>query len=207
VRTALRNRTVAGRFSFALLASGLSLWLAACASIRVESFEDPAVDVGTLGAWAWSPDAGQGPLDIEFSDPAYEAAIRDGIAAGLSAKGYTATDTASADFLVSYHAMRKGREGYVPVNDTSDVPENWYSQADDQVSTTADPGGSWAAEYDQAELIVDIMLRSQKIMAWRGKAVTEVIYTKPSRRQLGRLKKAVRRVMEEFPEKSGGNGR
>lgn len=203
MRTNGCNRTVSRRFPFALLVYGLSLWLGACASIHVESFEDPAVDVGSLSAWAWSPDAGKGPFDIEFSDPAYEAAIREGIASGLSTRGYTVSDTASADFLVSYHAIRKGREGYAPVNDTSDVPENWYSQSDDQVSTTADTGGSWTAEYDQAELIVDIMLQSEKIMAWRGKATTEIIYTRPNRRQLGRLKKAVRRVMNEFPERTG----
>ena len=207
VRIANHNRAVSLRFSRALLASALSVLVAACATIHVESFEDPAVDVGGLDSWAWSPDAGKGPFDIEFSDSMYEDAIRDGIAAGLSGNGYTESDTASADFLVSYHAIRRGTEGYAPVNDTSDVPGTWYSQADDQVSTTADSGGSWAAEFDQAELMVDIMLQSEKIMAWRGKATTEIIYTKPNRRQLSRLKKAVRRVMQEFPEKSGGEAR
>lgn len=185
-----------------ILTVGVSA-LTACSQIHIDSFQDPAVEFAPLAAWAWSPDAGEGPFDIDFPDPRFAESIRGGIADGLSKKGYRQADPAQADFLVAYHVVQRSEESYAPVNETSRVADGWFSQSDDQVSTTADSGGTWAEEFHTGELMVDIRLTSNKIMAWRGKATTEIIYVNPGERSLSRIKRAVRRVMDTFPERPG----
>ena len=175
--------------------------LAACSQIHIDSFQDPVVEFAPLATWAWSPDAGKGPFDIDFPDPRFAESIRNGIADGLSKKGYRQADPAQADFFASYHVVRKSEQSYAPVNETSRVADGWFSQSDDQVSTTADSGGTWAEEFHTGELMVDIRLTSNNIMAWRGKATSEIVYVNPNERSLSRIKRAVSRVMDTFPER------
>jgi hypothetical protein len=170
---------------FALAASG-------CATLTVSSHVERGWDFTPYQTFDWGPaDAlptGDPRLD---KDPFFQDHVAGAVEKQMALKGFEQGDAETADLLIHYHANISTR---IDVNKLDSrfgycSGENCNAQL---------------VEYEAGTLVIDIVDAKTSKVIWRGWAqdtVKDVLNNQG--RMARRIDEAVRRMLENFPQKKG----
>lgn len=166
---------------------------------------DPDITIPPRATWSWSAPDGDGLArdDGALTPPDSVARLITGaIERELVAHGHARVAPESADFVVHYHVGRRS------VTDTLPWPERGARGAEARPGGTA--GGSWGAfgqpeeiggravTWDEGMLIIDVLPREGRRVAWRG-VISGEIPAAAASRPADAIRSAVRRVLRDFP--------
>ena len=175
-----------------LLAVPIGL-LAGCSSVSVSRDYDTAADFSGLKTFAWQhaeqPQTGDPRIDNDLHDERVRRAVNQ----TLTAKGFQLTDRADADFLVAYYVeyKRKLNSGSVSVG----MGRSSYGRHGSVGYSTG------VSEYDQSNLIIDVMGPADEKMIWRGVG-TRSTYDGSSPEKMSRIvNESVSKILKKFPPK------
>lgn len=170
------------------------LALAGCSTLRVGTDHDPQA-VPAMAGWTtyqWLPEPeGDDPvLHNEMLRVRVHGAVND----ALAAKGFRRVNDGDPDFRVGWHASVKGKTSVSTVN-------NYYGYGYASFGTG---GGSeyadtYVHEYEEGTLILDIVNAGTEQLVWRGRAQAEVSLSDDVETRERRIRKAVRKMFEDFP--------
>jgi len=172
-------------FSLFLLASVLFLaW--GCSSLSVKYDYDPGTDFSAFKTF--SLDDKMIKKDALTRNPLVKRRVYNALEKVLSEKGYIKKEGKNVDFIVVAHAGIKER---VQIERWGDY--GWYRPG------WGRHGHTDVTYYNEANLIIDIIDRGRKELAWRGVA-TDVVkeYSSAEAAQEG-INKTVAKVLENFP--------
>ncbi len=164
----------------------LSLLFGGCASMAIQTEQDPAVSFDAYGTYAWSPTQ-RAPVDVRVT-PVLRAQIRAEIDRHLAEKGYVLVD-AKGDFSVMYRVTVEG--------ETIVQTLGFYSSSD--FKATLAQAGSVQRRYEEGTLIIDVLDGESERLVWRGTATAEVRQGASTESRSDRVAEAVRKVLERFP--------
>ena len=102
---------------------------------------------------------------------------------------------------VAYRAFIKVKTDVSAVNDPSGFATGWSAYQDDQGYRAVDSGGTYATEWEQGRLDVDLLDPAGTKLLWRGTARIELDFTNPPNERQRRLHLAVTRVVEQLPHR------
>ena len=173
--------------------------IAGCASIKVSSETAPGVDLSNRVTYVWHSPAGRLPTDPRIDRDAFDRDIRAQVDESLAARGFRpAAAGAPADLMVAYRAFVKVKTDVGAVNDPAGFATGWGAYPADQ-GYRADSGGTYATEWEQGRLDIDLLDADGARLLWRGSAKTELDFSNPPKERQRRLRRAVARVIEQLP--------
>jgi len=186
-----------------LLSAVLSaaLTLTACGP-SLQYHRDAGVPIPAAATWAWSEPDQDSPAPrgaVEAAPDSVHRFIADAIEAELTQRGFTRVRADLADFVVHFHVAQRTVVDTLP----------WRH---DPTTSGGEPppGGTWGGygrpegfgdrvvAWEEGMLVVDVLPRDRRVVAWRGIIVDEILpdAERDPRRAIG---KAVRRLMSKFP--------
>ena len=175
-----------------LLAVSVGL-LAGCSSVSVSRDYDTSADFSSLKTFAWQhaeqPQTGDPRIDNDLHDERVRRAVNQ----TLMAKGFQSADRADADFLVAYYVeyKRKLNSSSVSVG----MGKSSYGRHGGVGYSTG------ASEYDQSNLIIDVMGPADEKMVWRGVG-TRAAYDGSSPEKMTKIVNGmVAKILKKFPPK------
>jgi len=141
--------------------------LLACSSLRVNFDYDPEADFSGYSTWGWlvekQPLTGNPRIDNELID----GRIRTAIGEVLTGRGYTESDT--PDFRIGYHLSVEHRLDIVTVDRHYGYSSGWSRSR-----YGYGPSETYANEWEQGTLLLDVVdVKSDKLV-WRGIATDRV---------------------------------
>ena len=180
----------------------LSLVVAsACSRIKVSSDMAPGTDLGCRATYAWHSTPGRLPSDPRVDRAAFDRDIRAQVEESLQGRGFRpAAAGAQPDLVVAYRAFLKVKTDVSAVNDPVGFATGWGAYQDDE-GYRADSGGTYATEWEQGRLDIDLLDPPGKRLLWRGTAKTELDFTNPPKERTRRLKLAVAKILEQLPRR------
>ncbi len=178
-----------------LLIVVLLLAFSACSSIEVTSDHDPKANFSAYHTYNWAPGPQQSTGDPRLDKTLLDSRIREAVERQLTAKGLTKDSGAKPDLLVAYHVAVRGKQGVTTVSDASWYQPGWGYRGG------GGGGPTYASDYEEGTLILDLLNASNRQLVWRGSAQAEVKENiSPDKRQ-ERINEAVQKILERFPPK------
>ena len=181
-----RSRWLAGA-----LALGLSVALG-CASVRVSTDFDDKVDFTVLNRFAWVE-----PPELEGQHPFLDNAllrkrVREAVTGALRARGYEPSPSDAADFLVTFHVTIQER---LRVHHSPSISTG-YGRYYGRGHIGVHHGTSYAQQYQEGTLVIDLLGPGEDELWWRGWA-RDAVPTPDIARD--RIDLAVEKILERFP--------
>lgn len=165
--------------------------LSGCSSTSVKLDYDPGTDFSTLKTYAWQhakqPETGDPRIDNDLMDDR----VRRAVDQTLAAKGYRPTDPEGADFRVAYFVeyQRKLNSSSVSVG----VGRGSYGRYGGMGYSTG------ISEYDEANLIIDIIDPADEKTIWRGVG-SRTAYSGSSPKKMTKIaNESVAGILKKFP--------
>lgn len=182
------------RLAFLVAAAALS----ACGP-TVEYHRTPDVRIAAGSRWAFSPADRDGvPVSAGAVMPPDSIAriLHEAIERELTARGFPRTDADSAQFLVHFHVAQRTVSDTLPPRD--DPPSG--VRATGQWGTYGSPEdiAERTVRWTEGTLIIDAVIPSTGVVAWRGLIAGEVP-ARAERRAAPALGAAVERLLRRFP--------
>ena len=181
-RRSTRSRGNAAAITF------LSVLLGGCASMAIQSDQDPAVSLDSYGTYTWSATQ-RAPGDVRVT-PALNMQILEDIDRLLTDKGYVRVNT-NADFSVSYQITVEGENIGATLS---------YYQGSNFGSDLGNPGTA-ARRYEEGTLIIDVLDGTSERLIWRGTATAEVRQRVNPEDRSAKVAEAVQKVLAQFPSR------
>ncbi len=163
--------------------------LTACASVQIQTDYDPSVDMSTLKTFTIVHKM-QPKEDTLTADRIQEA-----ITKTLQTKSFTSVSQKEADFFVVYHLDVKNKTRV----DTTYQNVGLYPYHFGGGMMIA---SNQTVEYDEGQLIIDIMNPTSRKIIWRGMGIDRIKSFKSPQERTEYIHKAVAKILEEFPPKS-----
>lgn len=167
--------------------------LSGCSSVSVNRDYNTAIDFSGLKTYAWQhaeqPQTGDPRIDNDLHDERVRMAVNQ----ILAAKGFRLGDRADADFLVVYYVenQRKLSSGSMSVG----MGKSSYGRHGSVGYSTG------VSEYDQSNLIIDVMDPADEKMIWRGVG-TRAAYDGSSPKKMTKIvDEMVAKILKKFPPK------
>ena len=185
-----------GRRTFTAALLALCALQLGCQSMDIATDWDPAIDFSKLRTYDWMPDPD--PADPGTTDSLTQDRVHRAVDRVLAERGYVRQQAGTPDFLVGYYGSVETQVDVRTLNDYYGYRPGWGSW---------DYGGgsrTYAREYEQGTLILDISDPHTSKLMWRGSAQADVtgIETPEERDKI--INEAVRRILERFPPESSG---
>jgi hypothetical protein len=175
------------------------LSITGCASINVSSETAPGVDLSNRVTYVWHSPAGRLPVDPRLDREAFDRDIRAQVDESLAALGFRpAASGAPADLVVAYRAFVKLKTDVSAVNDPIGFATGWGANREDQ-GLRPDSGGTFATDWEQGRLDIELLDVDGTRLLWRGSAKTELDFSNPPKERQRRLRSAVARIIEQLP--------
>lgn len=167
---------------------------AGCASIRPDIDYDPEKDFRQYNNYSWLVEKKE--VNNQIRNDLLNERIKNAIENGLARKGYQkVSGDAETDFLLTYHLSIETKV------DVSTINTGWGYH----------PGGSRygyggishsdtiVREYKAGTLVIDIVDKSDNMLAWRGAAQSRLKKNIPPEERTERINKVVNAILDEFP--------
>jgi hypothetical protein len=174
-----------------LLSGAAAVLLAGCSSTSVRRDYDATTDFSALKTYAWQhaqqPQTGDPRIDNDLRD----VRVRQAVDQTLKAKGFRLAEREEADFWVAYYVEyeRKLNSSSVSVG----MGRSSYGRYGGMGYSTG------ISEYDQANLIIDIIDRAEEKTIWRGVGY-RTAYTGSSPRKMTKIaNESVAKILKKFP--------
>lgn len=173
-----------------------------CTSLPVRTDYDPEADLQSLRTYAWleRPAVDEGDPRVD-DNPLLHQRIHTAIDAGLQSSGYARAEPAEADFLVSYYITIDKMTSVTYINNYWGYGPGWGYGYYRHPRPGFYPVFSQPTvfEYEQGNLILDIIRPEGRKLVWRGSVSRELdYYSTPEKRQ-ERLNQTVNAILAEFP--------
>lgn len=175
-----------------LLAGLFILAMYACSSVTIKSDFDPEYDFLSFKTYRWATDEEGSPDDALAKMPLVKKRVVAAIDKVLATKGFTQVETPDADVVMVVHAASKER---MQVYQTGGgYYGGWY-----------DPwwgpygGTTTVSYYEEATLVVDMVVWETKELGWRGMATGTVQQNNNAEEQQARLDDIAMRIFAEYP--------
>lgn len=166
----------------------LALAVTACSGISTTSDWDQSYDFSSISTYAWTDQGLEGGVSEIMLRRMYASVDED-----LAAKGFTKTDTYSADVLLAYHAGTQDRQEFETYGYGAG---GWW-------------GGYWGGgmtttsvrTYTEGTLILDVVDRARNELVWRGSASGTIDQMDTPEQRVSAIQDAVNKMLKDFPPK------
>ncbi len=173
----------------------LSLSVTACSTLTVSTDYNPDFDFSSLQTYGW--------LDVEdariegarVDNPLIRNRIISSVDTALQSKGFVKSTEGTPDFLVTWLGAVDTRLRY-------DTISNFYGP----YWSRGYYGGGWsgyqrtyATEYEEGTLIIDILSQQDKQLVWRGTGRDFVDNLRTQEEITKMIDNAVNRILADFP--------
>jgi hypothetical protein len=159
---------------------------AACAPMQVHTYMPRGADLQKYRTYAWAP-----PADFATGDPRLDnntlflERLKGAVERQLTRKGWLATDAATADVVIHFHARIDQRL------DLTDTVERTRASED---------SGGGPLVYDAGTLLLDFIERRSNTLVWRGWAEGSVDGVIDNQAWMNeKVDTAVERIFAAFP--------
>lgn len=174
-----------GALAIAVLAAAV---VAACAPMRVNSYEWPGAEFGRYRTFGWAAQdrlsTGDARLD---NNEIFRAGVRRAVERELTPRGFEPADPAAADLLVHVHAH---------------VDQRIESRNLDRDLGPCAPGACGPYVYDAGTLLLDLVDRRTNAVVWRGWAEGSLDAAIDQQDQLERtVDEAVAKILARLPRR------
>lgn len=178
-----------------ILSLTLLFTLFACSSVTIKSDFDPEYNFTKFKTYRWATDQEVAPNDELSKYPLVKRRAIAAIDKSLAKKGFTKVEgEAAADVVMVVHAASKERMQVT--NTGGGYYRGWY-----------DPwwgpygGTTHVSYYEEATLVVDMVVWETKELGWRGMATGTVKQNQDAEEQQARLDDIAERIFREYPPK------
>jgi hypothetical protein len=169
---------------------------AAACGPSIQYQRDASLPIPAGATWAWSAADADSPAPAEASAPAPDSIIRmfaDAIEADLVARGFPRVSAGEAAFVVHFHLARRTMIDTLPLRDDAQPqPGAWG------VYGRPEAMGNRVVAWEEGMLVVDVMPRDRRAVAWRG-IIADEIPAAAERNPAAGIREAVARLMRGFP--------
>jgi hypothetical protein len=180
--------------SFVLIAS-LSVMILACSSITIKHDFDPEYDFSTFKTYRWTSAKEINPQDELQKYPLLYKRVVKAVDKTLAEKGFTKVEGDEFDVVIVAHAGSKEK---MQVTQTGG---GYYGGYGGWYDPWWGPygGSTHVSYYEEATLVIDIVVWEKKELAWRGMATGTVKEDQTGEEQQERLNKIVAQIFAEYP--------
>ena len=176
-----------------LLVISMALMLMACSSVTVKTDYDREYDFVKFKTYRWAAGKEINPQDELQKYPLVLKRVIKAVDKTMAEKGFQLVEGDDFDLVVMVHAGTKER---MQVHDTGGYGGygGWY-----------DPwwgpygGTTTVSYYEEATLVVDLVVWEKKELAWRGMATGTVKENQDAEEQQERLNGIVAKIFAEYP--------
>jgi len=179
--------------------AAVALALAGCASYKVSSDYDPAVDFSQYGTYTWlpRPDPTEDTKQSARVDGLLLQRIERATDDALAAKGMRRVeDRADADLLVTEH---------ISVDQKLRVDTTTYGYGYGRWGYYgAGYQDTYVDQYEEGTLILDFIDAERKELVWRGKAQSRLRDQSTPQEREERVREAVNAILDRYPPSKGG---
>jgi hypothetical protein len=174
----------------------IGTWLlAGCSTFSVNVDYDQKEDFSRLRSYGWLATGAPTTGDPRIDNSLLDSRIRKATEQELASKGYTSTPKESADFLVAYQVMLKDKVDLTTVYGGYGYRYGWSGV----------PTQTFATQYQEGTLLLDILDPRTKTIVWRGSASARIEESTTPEEREQRVRKAVQAILEKFPPKGVAN--
>jgi uncharacterized protein DUF4136 len=183
---------------FTLIACG-------CSTMQVKSYSSAQSNFSGLKTYSWAP----GPQQLSGNpridgNPELDKLVREDIDAELAHRGYVRAADGTPDFLVGYHATLNKRVSVETLDESSGYEPNYSFDYGLRVTPEEDRqavGRKYVDTFNEGTLIIDVVNPKTKQLMWRGTAIDEVNFKNNPERRQAKIKEAVKKILDQFPQK------
>jgi hypothetical protein len=175
----------------------MTIIMAGCSSLSVQTDFDPTANFAQLKTYDWQPappPTGDPRID---GNTLLQDRIHAAVDKNLQAKGYIKASNGKPDFLVGYYANVQSKTSVSTVNTYYGYGAGWGYGGWGYVGAPS----TQVYQYDQGTLILDISNPVGKKLLWRGAASDVVDPTQPADVREYQLNQAVTKLLQNFPPK------
>jgi Domain of unknown function (DUF4136) len=173
-----------------------ALFLSSCSTIMVDVEYDDTLTFNNLHRYSWIPGTPEKSNNPQLdSDTILHDRIRGSINNWFAGHGYEKIDIEQADFLIAYYVTVKDKTKVTVLNDYYGYPSGWGSGYYRPYGATR----SYAYEYQQGAIIIDIIDPTTRKLMWRGSATDEVDESKVHEKGHQKIKEAIDKILANFP--------
>ncbi len=168
-----------------------------CSTLSVNTDYNPAYDFSALKSYAWLNNGQISSSDARVNNALIVDRVRKAVEQTLATRGYVKTDSASADFIVSWL-------GAIDKKLQVDTIDHFYSPYGyGSLYRAPALGGSMPTvrtyEYEVGTLIIDILDPDQHKLIWRGTGEDRLKGNKKPEEVTKGIDEAVAAIMKDFP--------
>jgi hypothetical protein len=166
----------------------LGTLLAGCASsINISTDYDPARDFSSYRTYRWAKGKERNPRNMLARNTLLNKRVRFAVDNSLQSKGFQKLETGQPDFIVLVHA---GVTEKMQVSHYGGWYRGWWGPYG---------GGTTVSHYKEGTLVVDIVDRVEKELAWRGMASGVVRSQSDPESAQEDIQYAIEEILYEFP--------
>ena len=178
------------------------LLLVGCNAVEVRTTYQPAAKFDKLTTYQWAAGTGAPSSDPRIDNSELDPQVRSAVDSELRQKGYRKTNDGQSDFVVTYHAGIESKVVVQSIGPYGGRPGvgGYYRGRGGVVIGPGDlPTQTYATEYEQGTLILDVIDRPSGKPIWRGTAQAAVSSSLGAQKRKDRVRDAIHRMLEEFP--------
>lgn len=176
----------------------LLVMTAGCASMTVDSHYNPAVDFSLYKSYSWLHDVDNPGDDVRINNPLVINSVRSAVDDELQSRGLEKTSREKADFLVVWFGAIE--QVLKTENINHFYRQYGYGTLYQDPYWNSSPTVASRKEYEQGQLIIDIVDRRTNKLMWRGTAKNKIVPDQTEEGAKKNLKKAVKKILENFPK-------
>lgn len=166
-----------------------------CSTMKIRSDYDRKASFSGLKSFAWTPRAQEPTGDPRIDNSIVDERIRRAVEGELTRRGFVKRESGTPDFYIGYHAAIERKLNVSVMHDYYGYGSgfgHYPERFDPHVKT-------YASEYDEGTLVLDIANPSTMKLLWRGSAQTALMGSTSPQHKEQRVKEAVRRILDRFP--------
>jgi hypothetical protein len=165
----------------------LGTLLASCSSINISTDYDPGRDFSSYETYRWAKGREKNPRDAFARNTLLNKRVQFAVDRSLQSKGFRKLEKGQPDFIVVVHA---GVTEKMQVYQHGGWYRGWWG-----------PYGGYTSvsHYTEGTLVVDIVDRTEKELAWRGMATGVVRPQSDPESVQEDIQYAIEEILYEFP--------
>ena len=173
------------------------LILTACSTLKLKTDFDPEASFVSLKTYAWLPEKFQPSGDPKLdSNQLMHKRIHTALESWFKERGYSKLSRDKADFLIGYYVVVEQKTQVSVLHDSYVYPHGWGRYGSPYYSGGAQ---TYAYEFDQGTMIIDIINNKTHKLMWRGTAVDEIKTLNTPEEKTARIREVVDKILAEYP--------
>jgi len=169
----------------------IPLFMGCASTMTISSDYERETDFSGYHTYAWLPIPEQ--KDPRLNSEILHSRITNAVEKTLSNRGFARQVSETPDFRIGYHVALRDKLSVGFVNDYYGYDHRGFS---------GNSSYSFATEYEEGTLILDIVDAKTNRLIWRGSASAEVSPSDSAKTREKRINEAVQRILSNYPPKA-----